>query len=115
MKGVPRTKVWTTRQGVEVKIREMSDSHLLNTIRFLRRTVGPQKNRLAMSMDNHPFGEDTMAAFYTERDAQRLYEMDEDEFISENYEQFGELIAEAERRNLEVSSGRARDARFDDH
>ena len=104
MRGVCRRKVWRTKDGIEVKIREMTDMHLLNTIRLLRRTRGPEKVMLAVSMDSHSFGDDTMAAFYTEQEARRLYEMDEDEFISETCEQFDELLAEAWRRKLEVSS-----------
>lgn len=30
-----RTSVWTTRDGQEVRVCDMSDSHLLNTIRWL--------------------------------------------------------------------------------
>lgn len=30
-------KVWTTREGIRVKIKDMTDSHLLNTEAFLRR------------------------------------------------------------------------------
>ena len=104
MRGVCRRKVWRTKDGIEVKIREMTDMHLLNTIRLLRRTRGPMKDRLAASMDGYSFGHDTMAAFYTEQEAMRLYEMDEDEFISETCAQFDELLAEAGRRKLEVSS-----------
>lgn len=30
-------KVWTTKEGREIPIRTMEDSHLLNTIRMLKR------------------------------------------------------------------------------
>jgi hypothetical protein len=32
-----RTKVWTTKAGEMVRVCDMADSHLLNTIRFLER------------------------------------------------------------------------------
>lgn len=30
-------KVWTTKEGIRVKVKDMTDSHLLNTEAFLRR------------------------------------------------------------------------------
>ena len=34
----PREGYWVTREGEEIAIRDMTDSHLRNTIRYLERT-----------------------------------------------------------------------------
>lgn len=38
-------KVWVTRDGQRIKIKNMEDSHLLNAIRYIRSELGPNLNR----------------------------------------------------------------------
>ena len=90
------------RDGTKVRIKDMTDRHLQNTIAYLRRTVGPQRMETAISMDCHHFDPDSMAAFYTEQDAARLYEMCDDEYIAEACPLFDALVEEAARRAVRM-------------
>jgi len=42
-------KTWTTKDGRKIPIREMTDSHLENTIRFLRRAFEAYRDDVAMN------------------------------------------------------------------
>lgn len=85
-------KIWKTPDGQKLHIVDMTDTHLVNTIRYLRRTFGPQKDVIALSMDSHPFDPDSAAAY--------LYSMTEDDFIEEICPQFKHLLNEATMRGL---------------
>lgn len=44
-----QTAVWTTREGQRLRLCDMADSHLLNTLRFLKRAVHAQEVALVLS------------------------------------------------------------------
>src|SRR3990167_1882474 len=93
--------IWTTREGIKTKITELGDSHIINIAKMLRRSLGPQRMNLAMSMIGHSFDPESMAAYYTERDSDILMMMTDDEFIEEQVPQYGQLMAEIYKRGLD--------------
>ena len=96
-----RAPTWTTRDGTVVKVKDMSDKHLLNTIRFLRRTAGRERESLACSMDAYSASTSAeMASWAAEREAERLFQMSDDEFLEEGCPVWEALLSEADRRGL---------------
>ena len=110
---------WTTSEGVTLRISEMADSHLLNTIRYLRRTHRARCWSLAMSAGRYamsaPDGA-AEAAMQAEEELLALSEppycMDEpfgrgaqtlDEAVAELEPRHTTMLREAKRRGLVVS------------
>jgi hypothetical protein len=81
-------KFWTTRNGERVEICDMSDQHLLNTIRFLGR-------RLAAADLPPPVFNGEMAQYYADIDYDRLQAA-----TTELQPAYHALLDEAARRNL---------------
>lgn len=42
---------WTTREGEEIKICDMTDPHLLNTIKFLRKRISTLPDEVLVVVD----------------------------------------------------------------
>lgn len=66
-----RNQVWTTKDGRKVKVRDMTDSHLTNTLRFLARKAQLQASKDTVFLLNTPppQGEYAQMAFDEECDA----------------------------------------------
>lgn len=94
----PTKTKWMTRKGEIIKVRDMTDSHLLNTIAYLRRWGEAAKLNAELDCLAHPFNEDTMAAFCCEQDAAVLAAMDVDDYLDEVVPTWDALLKEAERR-----------------
>jgi len=63
--------LWTMRDGRQIAIREMSDTHLVNAIRMIERRVPAMADAMRVAAEGFAsyFGGDTMASYYAERDA----------------------------------------------
>lgn len=115
--GFPKDQIWTTRDGRRIAVPNMSDSHLINTIQFLRRRAAGYKRKvalqfimhasfLAMMFDHVP---DRVMDEITEDNAKKVDELsklDDDEFLSRIFKIFKVLLQEAYKRKLLVPNYR---------
>lgn len=86
---------WTTQQGQRLRVRDMDDRHLCNTIRFLERQERDAW-RSANSIEGHAFNSEA-AEYEAEREATSLYS------ISERFKaKREELLVEASYRGLKI-------------
>jgi hypothetical protein len=94
---------WKTKDGQIVYISKMSDEHLVNTIKYLRRIAPAVKDMLyshmcfAESMCN---GEMALASI--DDNMQSLSQMSDEEILDEYYPAYDTMIDEANKRKLEV-------------
>ena len=92
--------IWMTKDGKKIKISDMSDGHLINSVRLLQRTVGKMRlgHQLSgFSMLNFVNGE--MAEMAIENALQQEMEMDDEEWL-EYHTHYEELIEEAKKRDI---------------
>ena|SRR3989304_2242804 len=97
-----QTKKWTTKDGRKIRICDMSDEHLLNTLKFLKRT-GRERWRAdldAMYSMSASFSIDSMAYYACEQD---IVSMERRGFSPFNILLYKELCNDAERRELKVT------------
>lgn len=103
--------VWTTREGHRVRIRDMEDSHLVNTVRFIRRRNRARRfwlsTRAALRAASYAATAPDGAAdaaygsiAYYETEAGKDY------LFGERYPIFEKLLAEAARRGLDTRTKR---------
>jgi len=86
-----------------MRFRDMEDSHLLNTIRLLRRNYRKQMWHNALVCDSaYPDGEPEGASWAAQSEAEYSFEeADMQEDIERHLPVFGGLLKELERRKLE--------------
>ena len=86
---------WVQRDGAPIHVREMSDDHLLNTIRLLRRW----SKRLAGQLNG-----DSAATVWEADDAMGMYWFEDDEF-AEHHPTWKALQFERRARGLDEKTG----------
>lgn len=85
--------IWTTAGGYKIPIIKMTDSHLINTIKYLRRTVDRRKANVAAQVAD---------AFDDVFTGMEILEMDDEEFLSIHVDQYDFLIEELNNRGLKL-------------
>ena len=89
--------MWKTKDGKKIRIKDMTDSHLLNTMKFLQRNA---LNTLFKLDSCSNFDEDSMAFAIHEDAIEDLIEMDENERTEEFYPIYCDMYKEALKRKL---------------
>lgn len=85
-----------------MKIRDMDDRHLLNTIRMLERNAEQMRqNDIAAGWICLGGFQGEMASYYAEQDLMRLEESSAEELL-EDLPEYQALIQEADRRKLSL-------------
>ena len=86
-----------------MKIADMTDRHLLNTINYLRRTAEEKRmDEYTACVRSGSMLQGDMATYYNERDQDRLSEMSDMEFLVRSEPRYMVMLREAERRDLPV-------------
>ena len=98
-----KASLWRCKDGSVVAIKDMTDSHLANTIKMLRRGVRRQNQANLSAAYSVSFGlQGEMAQLFVEQDIDCMEEFDEDEWLSGNVPQYDKMMREAEKRGLDV-------------
>lgn len=93
-------KWWTPRNGKPLLIADMSDQHILNTIRYLIRRAEREMARLELSAMVYAMDAPDGAALCVEQGLAELEEMGAGDRAMMS-PMFRELVREAERRGLD--------------
>jgi hypothetical protein len=96
-----QTKIWTTKDGTRIRICDMTDSHLLNTIALLKRIAKQGRREILF---HYPDFQGEMAQFYAEQSWEGVASTHPDDFAYEEYPILEPLEMDAERRGLEQPS-----------
>ena len=97
-------KVWTTKDGKKIKIKDLTDSHLVNIVNLLHRTAEKhllQEITAAYSISATLNGE--MAQLCCDNDIVNMENMDLSEWLSYNVACYDNLIKEVEKRKLKIA------------
>ena len=92
-------KLWKQKDGKKIRIKDMTNSHLMNTIRFLLKYASEEKN---YSLCSFPSFNGEMAQYYAEQEWDALDEMDDFEYAEMEYPIFKDLTDETIRRKLDI-------------
>lgn len=94
-----QTALWTTKDGIRLRICDMTDTHLLNAARMMRRQAGLIKaEALNMAGDALSMFQGEMAQLHVEQEFNRLLDADPEDVLPEIYQK---LLWEIERRGLD--------------
>jgi hypothetical protein len=97
----PKTAVWTCKDGRIVRICDMEDRHLLNTISMLeRKATAILASEISAAYSCLAMMHGEMAQFYCELDIYRMEETAPDEFLEATVPIYQKLLAEKKRRGL---------------
>lgn len=93
---------WVMKDGNKIRIRDMTDNHLVNTIKFLLRRTSALilRNQRAFLGGGYPQGEAAQDAY--DREERYWNEITSHELLVESCVPFPFMLKEAERRGLDM-------------
>lgn len=97
----PQKVIWKTKEGVKIRVCDMTDRHLLNAIAMLERWA-PKALASTQSAAWSFLGtlQGDVAQYTMEQEISRLEEMTSDEFLEESLPMYEKLCLERQRRKL---------------
>ena len=97
-------RVWMTAEGIKIPIKKMLNSHLVNTINYLRRTgaIAQIEGISSAYSAANCFSEDSMASYFADHDIMLMEQETLDDFLLRKVPQYCSLLAESEKRNLKI-------------
>ena len=94
-----QTKLWTTKDGRKLRICDMEDSHLVNTIQLLQRTAEAERirNSVFYATCIGPTGD--MAQVLFDQECDQVWQADWDDYVHPIYPN---MVKEAKSRGLTI-------------
>ena len=96
-----RGEYWRTKDGRVVRVENMDDAHLMNTIRMLRRKCSQYQLAEIRFLSASSVNAGDMAADGIAMEALAIGDMSVDEYLAHRWPMFNVLLDEAKRRELE--------------
>jgi len=94
-----QTRLWETRDQGKIRICDMTNNHLCNTIRMLRRYAVQVCDNLTAEILFMPQPQGDMASYYYDQELDRALHHSADDYLPEIYDN---LMADAERRGINI-------------
>ena len=94
-----QTKQWTTKDGRKLRICDMGDGHLISTIAMLQRAAEAKRiyNSVYYATCTGPTGD--MASLAFDQECEGIWDSEWEDWVPDIH---GNLVADAERRGLEI-------------
>ena len=97
--------IWVTKDGRKIKIADMDNNHLVNSINMLKRSAHMMRlNHEALGYSMLGFVNGEMAQYAIESELFHESQMNNEEWL-ESYTSYGEMIKEVIRRNIGYMMG----------
>lgn len=129
--GYPESLIWTTKDGQRIAIPNLADSHLLNILAFLRRRVENYKKQILAELAKGIIQNLSIVMLFDvtskdearfesaneeiKREAQRIINLSDDEFLREFVPKHALLYREAYERKLLIEVDKSKLTNLPNH
>lgn len=101
MKDIPDDRIWVTRDGREIDIREMGSLHLVRLIVYLYKHADARRRRVMKETVEHAAAsKDPRLMFHASKRVLAMQNMTRKQFLAAHVSQWRYLNREVTRRNL---------------
>jgi len=90
---------WTTISGRKIKVCNMEDRHIINTIKLLLRTAEIKRNKIEKYYLNCPYPQGDIATYCFEQELDRVIQSTYEDYLPPIY---CTLVEEAKKREIEI-------------